>query len=282
MRTSRPNHPASGKAGIASPLTIGHHCPGLPDPERWPVKILPHLCILVVLASISAYGQGAVHFRNLGSGLDAPVRNASGELVPPFSADRSYGIELVAGVQADALAAVAVTAVFSTPGYFGLTDSVWFLPGMAPGSHPWFQVICWRTGPGVWPPFDPPPILEVGMSEVFQLDPAGPGLGETGEDAPDLRGLTPFQLRLAVTLSVALEEGNVVVRWEADPRLPLCLERATSVAGTWAVLSNAVSPYAEPTGSGSPVYFRVVALGEGLQANQAVEATQPRPEVSDD
>jgi hypothetical protein len=28
------NHPASGKAGIASPLTIGHHCPGLPDPER--------------------------------------------------------------------------------------------------------------------------------------------------------------------------------------------------------------------------------------------------------
>jgi hypothetical protein len=26
------NHPAVGKAGVAPRLTIGHHCPGLPDP----------------------------------------------------------------------------------------------------------------------------------------------------------------------------------------------------------------------------------------------------------
>ena len=26
------NHPATGKAGIASLLAIGHHCPGLPEP----------------------------------------------------------------------------------------------------------------------------------------------------------------------------------------------------------------------------------------------------------
>jgi hypothetical protein len=30
------NHPASGKAGIAPQLTIGHPWPGLPEPGRWP------------------------------------------------------------------------------------------------------------------------------------------------------------------------------------------------------------------------------------------------------
>lgn len=29
-----PNHPAAGKAGIASWLAIEHHCPGLPEPAR--------------------------------------------------------------------------------------------------------------------------------------------------------------------------------------------------------------------------------------------------------
>ena len=31
---SRPNHPASGKAGLTSRLAIGHHCSGLPEPGR--------------------------------------------------------------------------------------------------------------------------------------------------------------------------------------------------------------------------------------------------------
>ena len=30
----RANHPAPGKAGIASRLAIGHHWPGLPEPGR--------------------------------------------------------------------------------------------------------------------------------------------------------------------------------------------------------------------------------------------------------
>jgi hypothetical protein len=29
------NHPAAGKAGIASRLAIGNHWPGLPEPGRW-------------------------------------------------------------------------------------------------------------------------------------------------------------------------------------------------------------------------------------------------------
>jgi hypothetical protein len=30
------NHPAAGKAEIAPLLAIGHRCPGLPEPERYP------------------------------------------------------------------------------------------------------------------------------------------------------------------------------------------------------------------------------------------------------
>jgi hypothetical protein len=37
MHAPKPNHPAPGKAGIASRVTIGHHCPGLPEPGRWVV-----------------------------------------------------------------------------------------------------------------------------------------------------------------------------------------------------------------------------------------------------
>jgi len=33
------NHPGAGKAGIAPRLTIGHHCPGLPEPGRWAIRV---------------------------------------------------------------------------------------------------------------------------------------------------------------------------------------------------------------------------------------------------
>ncbi len=34
MKRPTSNHPAAGKAGIASRLAIGHHWPGLPEPGR--------------------------------------------------------------------------------------------------------------------------------------------------------------------------------------------------------------------------------------------------------
>ena len=37
MSPGWPNNPASGKAGIASRLAIGHHWPGLPEPVRYAV-----------------------------------------------------------------------------------------------------------------------------------------------------------------------------------------------------------------------------------------------------
>jgi hypothetical protein len=35
MKTTRANHPAAGKAGIARLSAIEHHCPGQPEPGRW-------------------------------------------------------------------------------------------------------------------------------------------------------------------------------------------------------------------------------------------------------
>ncbi len=32
---SSPNKPAAGNAGIEPQLTIRHHWPGVPEPERW-------------------------------------------------------------------------------------------------------------------------------------------------------------------------------------------------------------------------------------------------------
>ncbi len=34
-RKEQPNKPAEGNAGIARQLTVGHHWPGLLEPERW-------------------------------------------------------------------------------------------------------------------------------------------------------------------------------------------------------------------------------------------------------
>jgi len=34
MTTQSPNKPAAGNAGIASQLKVGHHWPGVPEPER--------------------------------------------------------------------------------------------------------------------------------------------------------------------------------------------------------------------------------------------------------
>jgi hypothetical protein len=36
--SSAANHPAAGKAGIASRLAVAHHCPRLPEPGRWPTN----------------------------------------------------------------------------------------------------------------------------------------------------------------------------------------------------------------------------------------------------
>jgi hypothetical protein len=215
------------------------------------------LVLFVMTTALS--GQGTIHFRNLGPGIDAPILNAKGELAGPLPEGyRAYTVELWAGRAPDALSPVMGTAAFTEPGYFGLPDSIRILDGIEPGAHPWFQVRCWRSMADIWLPHGIPPFLEIGESDVFQL--AGPGLGASEEDASELLGLASFQLRLAVTLSVRMEGENIVVQWEAHPQLPIYLERAVSTGGPWQVVTGAVSPHVEPLASGSPVFFRIVAL----------------------
>jgi hypothetical protein len=51
VNTKASNKPAAGNAGIASRLTIGHHWPGVPEPERWlPRYMRPILFFAIVLA----------------------------------------------------------------------------------------------------------------------------------------------------------------------------------------------------------------------------------------
>jgi hypothetical protein len=230
---------------------------------RWPVKTALLLSLFVGLSL--AHGQGTIRFTNLG--LDAPVRNATGELVPAATlpAATYYVAQLFAGSDPGTLAPVGAAETFSSPGVFGETESIVVLAGMAPGSHPWIQVRCWHEVSGIviYPPRYT--WLEIGDSAIFQLDTAGPGLGETAEDAPVLLGMTPFQLDQTFTLSVRVEGSDVVVRWDeitwgsySPP--PLSLERATSLSGTWKVLTNAVSPYLEPVGEKGSAYFRIAVF----------------------
>ena len=150
------------------------------------------------------------------------------------------------------------------------------LDGFPSGSHPWFQIWCWRLAEVVSIPENPLPAVEIGQSDVFQLDLAGPGLGQTESDAPSLRGLASFQLKLAFTgLQVSTGGENVVVRWFEDSMLPLYLQRAVSVEGPWQVLSNAVPPFVERIGSESPIFFRIVAIADRLQANRVAEGIDP-------
>jgi hypothetical protein len=161
--------------------------------------------VVFALGGAVANGQGTILFSNRAGILDAPVRNASGELVPTNSVHmtpdicRGYTAELLVGSDPVSVAPFSTPAVrgFSQPGYFGVGDAPVSLPGYPPGSHPWFMVrvlgyadFCITT----WQ--IPPELVEYGRSGPYQLNPAGPGLGDgTSESpAPPLDGMQSFRL----------------------------------------------------------------------------------------
>ncbi len=47
LQASAANKPAAGKAGISRPVTVEHHWPGLPEPERWTAMNPQHLILSV-------------------------------------------------------------------------------------------------------------------------------------------------------------------------------------------------------------------------------------------
>lgn len=148
---------------------------------------------LVVVAT-AAHGQGSIFFNNVGGGLNAPVSQFDGTLVP---AGTGFTAELLAGADASSLAPVAgATTGFVAPGYFTGGEKV--LAGLAPGSSPFFEVRVWETLGGTITSYAAAQAAGAQFGSVsFQLadgfalgNPAGqpPTLG------PVLQGMTAFAL----------------------------------------------------------------------------------------
>src|SRR5437016_6136227 len=104
--------------------------------------------VVFALAGLVVHGQGTILFSNRAGVLDAPVRNAAGELVPTNSIRVTpqicmrYYAELLVGADPTSVLpfSTSIVRTFSQPGYFGVGDPPVSLPGFPPGSHPWFMV----------------------------------------------------------------------------------------------------------------------------------------------
>jgi hypothetical protein len=150
----------------------------------------------LVAVGLSAYGQGTVLFQNVGPGLNAPVTQTSGVLVP---AGNSFTAELLVGGTADALTPVAGTTGFAQAGYFlGGTKT---LDGFAPGAQPFFQVRVWENFGGTILTYDA--AVAAGGAQygntTFQLGNGQAGSASLGGGspplpAPALVGMTGFSL----------------------------------------------------------------------------------------
>jgi hypothetical protein len=104
----------------------------------------------VLLVNISALAQGTILLQNIGPGLNAPVRDFNGALIPAGSSQ--YTIELLAGTTAASVAPFATPITTTTwvgGGYFGVGDPGRALPGFAPGTFPFFQIRAWNNTGGV-------------------------------------------------------------------------------------------------------------------------------------
>ncbi len=229
--------------------------------------------VVFALAGADVHGQGTILFSNRAGVLDAPVRNAAGELVPTNSIHVAPGIckyytaELLVGSGPAAVAPFSTLVVsgFSQPGYFGVGDLPVSLPGFPPGSHPWFMVRVLSFAdfcPTTWQ--TPPDLVEYGYSAPFQLDPSGPGLGDgtSASPAPLLDGLQSIRMEsYRPWLGTPRVVGtNVVLSW-GGPRMVLrdtFLERASRPDGPWMVVTNAQSLHGEPYQLDTSAFFRAV------------------------
>ncbi len=120
----------------------------------------------MVAVGLSTYGQGSILFNNVGPGLAAPVTQFDGTLVP---AGTGFTVELLAGADANSLAAVSGTTTFIAPGSFIGGERV--LPGLVPGSKPFFQVQVWENLGGTVTVYGDAAGAgaQFGQSAVFQL-----------------------------------------------------------------------------------------------------------------
>jgi len=103
----------------------------------------------VALVNLSLLAQGTIAFQNIGPGLNAPIRDISGNLI---AAGAPYTIELLAGSTPASVHPFfpgIVTSTWIGSGYFGVGDAEKVLPGFAPGSYPFLQLRMWNNTGGV-------------------------------------------------------------------------------------------------------------------------------------
>jgi hypothetical protein len=156
-------------------------------------KLIALVATLAVGAT--AFGQGSILFNNVGTGVNSPVRDQNGVVIP---AGVGFTVELFAGATADSLSAVTGTTTFVAPGTFLGSQRV--LTGLAPGSYPFFEVRVWENQGGTFTSYEAARdgLAQFGSSNPFQLAGTTTGLGNpTGvppSPAPALVGMPSFNL----------------------------------------------------------------------------------------
>jgi hypothetical protein len=146
--------------------------------------------------SAPAFGQGTILFANVGTGLNAPIFDENGTT---RLAGTGFSVELLAGATAGSLQPIsgAITSFLTggSAGYFNNGGVAVALPGLAPGSQPFFQIRAWNNAGGTITSYAA--ATSSGQSAIFQLQ-SPSVLGDPSAQPPipaqSMRGLTSFNL----------------------------------------------------------------------------------------
>jgi hypothetical protein len=159
-----------------------------------------------LVGSLSAFGQGTILFANVGVGVNAPIFDENGTT---RLAGTGFSVELLAGPAPLSLTPVpgAITSFLTgaSAGYFNNGGVPVVLPGLAPGTQPWFQVRAWNNEGGTITSYAA--ATSAGTSPIFQLQ-LPSVLGDPNAQPPipaqSMRGLTAFQFGIPEPSTLAL------------------------------------------------------------------------------
>jgi len=175
------------------------------------MKKLIALAIGVSLIGVSMYGQGTIDFKNLATGLNAPIFMPDGTTKVP--AGSAYTVELLAGLTQGSLSPVATTS-FAAAGIF--LGGIKTITGVAANQLPYFQVRAWDNASGTITSYSA--ATTKGASLIWQL-PATAPLGDPAASPPrpppGLQGMTSFNLVVPEPTAfalLALGAGALLIR----------------------------------------------------------------------
>jgi hypothetical protein len=138
--------------------------------------------ILIFAATVRCFAQGTVNFANLAPGVDAPVRDASGQLCVGCMAQLYVGPANTTDPSLLVISGSPAQFLPEQPGYFQGGNRT--LAGFPAGTTVTFQVRAWATASGSsWNS-----ALERGESNLIQVTLTGGSV--------NLVGLQPFSLSI--------------------------------------------------------------------------------------